>query len=125
MKTTRPRSSISADLLPGDDVILITVSGQVSGQRLAPVHSLFVLCDYFKSEVGEYDANYVFVDLDYLQRLRTMENRATSIQIKLKDYADAQDVMKRLKDLQFVDSRESVFPGSDFAIMTWEQKCLR
>ena len=42
--------------------------------------------DYFKSEMSEYDTNYVFVPLDILQHLRTMGDRVTSIQIKLKDY---------------------------------------
>ena len=69
----------------GDDVIITTVG---SGQRLAPVSERFVVCDYFKSEMSEYDANYVFVPLEHLQHLLTMEDRATSIQIKLKDYAD-------------------------------------
>ena len=47
-----------------------------------------MVVDYFKSEMSEYDANYVFVPLDYLQHLRTMEDRVTTIQIKLKDYDD-------------------------------------
>src|SRR5262249_38204762 len=66
-------------LQPGDDVIITTISGA----KLIPVYDRFVVCDYFKSEMSEYDGNYVFVPLDHLQKMRTMENRATSIQIKL------------------------------------------
>src|SRR5206468_34675 len=50
-------------LEPGDEVKLITVSGQ----KLKPVDDLFVVCDYFKSEMSEYDNQYVFVPLDHLQ----------------------------------------------------------
>jgi lipoprotein-releasing system permease protein len=96
-------------LHPGDEVILTTVSGQ----RLAPVYSRFAVCDYFKSEMSEYDSNYVFVPLDYLQRLRTMEGRVTSIQIKLKDYRDAKEVVDTLKEM---------FPQSSFQVQTWENK---
>jgi lipoprotein-releasing system permease protein len=97
-------------LHPGDPVILTTVSGQ----RLAPVYDSFVIVDYFKSEMSEYDSNYVFVPLDYLQHLRTMPDRVTSIQIKLKDYADAKEVVKTLKEL---------FPQeAGFEVLTWEDK---
>jgi lipoprotein-releasing system permease protein len=96
-------------LAPGDDVIITTVSGA----RLAPVFDRFVVCDYFKSEMSEYDGNYVFVPLDYLQKLRTMENRVTSIQIRLKDYNDAKAVVKRLG---------VIFPDSAYRVETWEDK---
>src|SRR5207248_34836 len=96
-------------LEPGDDVLITTVSGQ----KLAPVYDRFTVCDYFKSEMSEYDSNYVFVPLDYLQRLRTMENRVTSILIKLKDYDDAPQVVKGL---------EEMFPPSNYQVETWEHK---
>jgi lipoprotein-releasing system permease protein len=94
---------------PGDEVIITTVSGQ----RLAPVLASFTVCDYFKSEMSEYDSNYVFVPLDYLQRLRAMENRVTSIQIKLKDYRDAKEVVEHLRGM---------FPDSVYRVETWEDK---
>jgi lipoprotein-releasing system permease protein len=94
----------------GDTVVLTTVGGQ----KLAPVYDRFVVVDYFKSEMSDYDANYVFVPLDYLQHLRTMENRVTSIQIKLKNYdADAVQVKQELEEL---------FRGEQVAVNTWEGK---
>jgi lipoprotein-releasing system permease protein len=97
-------------LNPGDSVILTTVSGQ----RLAPVYDTFLVVDYFKSEMSEYDSNCVFVPLDYLQHLRTMHDRVTSIQIRLKDYRDADAVVKRLGE---------VLPRSTaYRIETWEEK---
>src|SRR5438132_7353556 len=76
----------------GDEVILVTVSGQ----KLKPVNDNVIVADIFKSEMSEYDANYVFVPLDWLQRLRTMQNRASTLQIKLKSYRDAPAVVKEL-----------------------------
>ncbi|MFO0841039.1 MAG: FtsX-like permease family protein [Gemmataceae bacterium] len=98
-------------LRPGDDIHLTTISGYA----LKPVHARFAVCDYFKSEMSEYDSNYVFVPLEYLQQLRTMEGRVTSIQIRLKDglgYAEKKAVVERLKAL---------FQGT-VQVLTWEDK---
>jgi lipoprotein-releasing system permease protein len=97
-------------LLPGDEVILTTVSGQ----KLVPVYRNFVVVDEFKSEMSECDANYVYVPLDYLQHLRTMEGRVTSIQIRLKDPRDGELVRNVLRDL---------FPSErGYTVSTWEDK---
>jgi lipoprotein-releasing system permease protein len=95
-------------LNPGDDVIITTVSGQ----RLSPVYARFAVADYFRSEMSEYDGNYAFVPLEYLQKLRTMEGRVTSIQIRLKDESRKAEVVKRLEDL---------FDG-EANVLTWEAK---
>ncbi|MFO0929513.1 MAG: FtsX-like permease family protein [Gemmataceae bacterium] len=95
-------------LPPGEDAVVTTISGQ----KLQPVYSRFVVTDYFKSEMSEYDSNYVFVPLKYLQKLRTMDDRVTSIQIRLKDDTDKALVVKRLRDL---------FGGS-LQVQTWEDK---
>jgi lipoprotein-releasing system permease protein len=95
-------------LRPGDDVIITTVGG---GEKLAPVFDRFVIADFFKSEMSEYDSNYVFVPLKYLQKLRTMEDRVTSIQIRLKDYRQAKEV---------VDTLKVMFPY--LQVETWEKK---
>jgi lipoprotein-releasing system permease protein len=107
-------------LYPGDDVVITTV-GSVQDERgpnrdskLFPRQARFVVCDYFKSEMSEYDGNYVFVPLDYLQHLRAMDDRVTSIQIKLKDFDSAQQVVKEL---------ETMFPEErGFTVQTWEDK---
>jgi lipoprotein-releasing system permease protein len=97
-------------LNPGDEVTILTVAGP----KLAPVRARLAVVDYLKTEMSEYDGNYVFVPLDYLQHLRTMENRATAIQIRLKDYNDAQAVVDHLR-LQH-------FPTEAYLVSTWEQK---
>lgn len=91
----------------GDDVIITTVSGE----KLAPVFDRFALSCYFKSEMSEYDASYVFVPLEYLQKLRAMENRVTSIHIKLKDEKDSKEVKEALA---------AMFP--DLTVETWMDK---
>jgi lipoprotein-releasing system permease protein len=96
-------------LQEGQEVILTTVGGQ----KMTPVFDNFVVVDYFKSEMSEYDSQYVFVPLDYLQQLRTMPDRVTSIQIKLKNYdEDAKTVVETLQML---------FPAG-LRVETWEQK---
>ncbi len=98
-------------LAPGDDVIVTTVGG---GQQLTAVQARFAVADYFRSEMSEYDANYVFVPLSYLQQLRTLQDHATSIQIRLKDYdRDSEEVVKRLQNL---------FAGAPVQVQTWEHK---
>jgi lipoprotein-releasing system permease protein len=94
---------------PGDNIVLTTVSGQ----RLTPVYDSFVAVDFFKSGMSEYDANCVFVPLDHLQSLRNMDNRATNILIKLKNYGEADKVTKALA---------KAFEHEPLGIHTWEEK---
>ena len=93
----------------GDEVVITTISGQ----KMRPINDRLVVVDYFKSEMSEYDGTYVFVPLEYLQKLRTMPGRATSIQMRLKNYDEAPKVVARLKEL---------FAAEPVAIETWEQK---
>jgi lipoprotein-releasing system permease protein len=94
----------------GDEVRIITYKG---AEELRPANQSYLVSDFFKSEMSEYDANYVFVPLDDLQELRGLPNRVTAIQIKLKHYADAKNV---------VDALKGIFPASEFRIETWEDK---
>ncbi len=95
---------------PGDDVWVTTISGQ----GMKPVEWRCAVCDYFRSEMSEYDANYVFVPIDELQRLRGMDNRATSLQIRIKDYRDLHAVKERL---------QSLLPAHwGLSVHTWEDK---
>jgi lipoprotein-releasing system permease protein len=96
-------------LSPGDEVRITTVSGA----KMVPVTARFAVVDYIKTEMSEYDGNYVFVPLDYLQHIRTMEDRATAILIRLKDYKDAKEVRDYLR---------SKFPEQTYVVSTWEDK---
>src|SRR5262249_32641875 len=53
-------------LRAGDEVRIITYKG---GQELTPANRSYLVCDFFKSEMSEYDSNYVFVPLDDLQEM--------------------------------------------------------
>src|SRR5262249_30308066 len=101
-------------LKPGDEVILTTVSGE----RLSPVSDRFVISDYFKSEMSEYDSNFVFVPLEHLQKLRTMENRVTGLQIKIKDYDSYTWEQKK----QLKESLSRLFPSTYYNVQGWEDK---
>ena len=95
---------------PGDSIVLTTVN---SGESLKPVYDSFVVVDEFKSEMSEYDANCVFVPLEHLQALRGMDNRASNILIKLKNYDEAKIVVTALAKL---------FDNERLGIHTWEEK---
>ncbi|HZZ78142.1 MAG TPA: FtsX-like permease family protein [Gemmataceae bacterium] len=93
---------------PGDTIVITTVSGQ----RLTPVYDSFVVTDYFRSEMSEYDANSIFVPLDHLQHLRNMENRGSNILIRLKNYDEAAKVTDKLREMF----------GRTLLVHTWEEK---
>uniref|UniRef100_A0A7C4QQJ8 ABC transporter permease n=1 Tax=Schlesneria paludicola TaxID=360056 RepID=A0A7C4QQJ8_9PLAN len=101
---------------PGDDVKLSTVT---AGRPPEPAHFNATIVDVFKSGMSEYDSSLIFCNLDYLQKVRGMIDPATgarsftSIQIKLKDYRHANEVVERLK---------AAFPPGLYAVRTWEQK---
>ena len=99
----------AAAIIPGDMVVLTTVKGQ----ELKPSQDSFIVVDYFQSKMSTYDENSVFVPLEHLQTMCGMENRATSILIKLKDYNEAEDVVKALA---------KVFAHEPLQIQTWEEK---
>src|SRR5262245_19130954 len=95
----------------GDAVSIITVG---AGKENSSVYSPFVVCDYYRSEIADYDSNYVFVPLDDLQDLRGMKGRATHIQVKLKDYEGSKLVV--------VDQLRKMFPRRDgYEVRTWEE----
>ena len=58
----------------------------ITDGEVRPVSYRYVVTDYYHSEMSEYDSQYVFVPLKHLQLLRNMGDRATEIQIRLKDY---------------------------------------
>lgn len=96
---------------PGNEVIITTVAN-INGQP-KPVDYKFVVADFYKSEMSEYDDKYMFVPLEALQAACNMRGRANSIQIKLHDFADAPDVVRQLM---------GVFPMQYFVVATWEDK---
>ena len=101
---------------PGDDVRISTYTA-ASPPNVTGFYATVV--DVFKSGMSEYDANIVFCNLEHLQKVRGMIDPTsgvgsiTSIQIKLKNYEDAPEVVERL---------EAAFPPGIYSVRTWEQK---
>ena len=103
---------------PGHDVKLTTATAGT------PEGAYFnaTVVDVFQSGMSEYDSNFVFCNLEHLQKVRKMirtnedgsESRAiTSLQIKLKDFRDADKVVELLRN---------EFPPDRYTVRTWEQK---
>ncbi len=97
-------------LHPGDSVTITTIGGA----DLKPVWGTFLVADYLKTEMSEYDQSFVYVPLEQLQKIRGMDDRCTAIQIKLKDYEKDKDFVTR--------ELRKLFPYADFNIDTWEAK---
>ncbi|HEV8003062.1 MAG TPA: FtsX-like permease family protein [Planctomycetaceae bacterium] len=105
---------------PGEDVTISTVS---AGRPPTRQDFVATVVDVFKCGMSEYDSNLVFCNLEELQKVRNMVNPVhpedpdqrgiTSIQIKLKDFREAPEVIERL---------QAVFPPGIYTIKTWEQK---
>jgi len=112
-ETGRPR--VHSMIVPGDDVAISTVT---VGRPPQPAHFPATVVDIFKSGMSEYDSSLVFCNIEELQRVRGMvlpngSRSVTTIQIKLKNYADADKVVERLRD---------AFLPQQYRVSTWEQK---
>jgi lipoprotein-releasing system permease protein len=68
-------------LRPGDHVMIATLAAN----EMRPVWGTYVVIDYFKSEMSEYDSQFIYMNLPDIQRLRKMDERVTHLQIKVKD----------------------------------------
>jgi lipoprotein-releasing system permease protein len=106
---------------PGDDVTLTTI---MIGVPPKPTSFEATICDVFRSGMSEYDGQLVFMNLEQLQQNRGMllrdpvtgeivKDKITSIQIKLKDYANAELVVEKLK---------AAFPPGKVTVRTWESR---
>lgn len=96
----------------GDSVTLYTVGCQ----DLEPVYDDFIVCDYIKTGLSDFDASTVFVPLEHLQHLRTMEGRINALEIRLKNPNDDEEGKKVQKILQ------QLFPRQMFVVSTWKDK---
>jgi len=104
-------------ILPGDDVKLTFpgIGNPGTSNRLG-IHEQFTVVDFYESKMSEFDASFVFVPLQDLQRARGMIDpttrigRVTSIQIRLKEGADLEAVRDKLR---------TSFSPYYYAIQTW------
>jgi lipoprotein-releasing system permease protein len=101
-----------AVLDPGDSVVLYTVGCGT----LEPVYDEFVVCDYIKTGLSDYDSTTVFVPLDYLQHLRTMEGRVNTIEVRLNNPNNDLESESTKKALQ------NLFSPQYVRVSTWKDK---
>ena len=98
----------------GDLVRIATVSAH----EMKPVYSTFVVVDYFKSEMSEYDSSFVYVPLNELQELRGMDNRVNTLQIRLKD--DVRDDSQRVNNT-IVPTLQQELITNEGRVASWQQ----
>ncbi len=103
----------------GDDANIATPNSALPPELKSAAVSLV---DIFKSGMSEYDSKLVFVNLKGLQKLRGMllstaaddeKGAITSVQIKLKDGADSDKVVAKLK---------AALPPVFYSVRTWEDQ---
>jgi lipoprotein-releasing system permease protein len=103
-------------LLPGDDVMLTFPNAAIPP---GAVNSKFTIVDLYESKMSEYDSTFVFVPIKELQRLQgtldpsTKIGHANSIQIRLKNEADANLVRDKLR---------KAFAPELYSVSTWRDK---
>ena len=123
-KSNDGKMTIKMMVQPGMDVNLTTYKAGTP----QPGSMSATVVDVFKCGMSEYDSSLVFCNLEELQRVRGMllptaqggtdhadwrQGSVTNIQIKLKNYADAPQVVDRLRrDLEL----------ATFNVRTWEQE---
>ncbi|MDG1896248.1 MAG: ABC transporter permease [Fuerstiella sp.] len=99
---------------PGDDILITTIQSDTPPE---PISFSATVVDMFRSGMSEYDGQLVLMNLEELQRNRGMilngEDAITSIQIKLHNYDDSDEVVKRLR---------AAFPPGTVTVSTWEAK---
>ena len=98
----------------GDMVQIATVSAN----DMKPVYGTFVVVDYFKSEMSEYDSSFVYVPLKELQELRGMSNRVNTLQIKLKD--DVRDDTRTVNE-SIIPALQDELIKSQGRVASWQQ----
>jgi lipoprotein-releasing system permease protein len=87
---------------PGDEVLLVTVTGADLENALTgavPKFHLFVVTDTFESGLYQYDDNYAFIALEDAQRmLGLQEGSANNIHLRLSDFEQAVELRDTLDD---------------------------
>ncbi len=101
-------------LEPGDDMSLLTYGA--SGTKAAS--ATFVVTDYFKSDMSEYDSSFVYVDIRDLQRIRGMDDHPSALQVKLTDAVRSDS---KLIHAEIVPALQKLLPKPESRVHSWEQ----
>ena len=105
-------------LKPGDELFLATIGAADRPEDMRPVYGTYLVTDYFKSEMSEYDSQFVYMPLDELQKLRGMDGRVTHIQIRLKD--ESKQSFAYVKDHVTPELR-TLFNPYEARVLTWQE----
>lgn len=102
-------------LFEGDDILIATVGA--SGTK--PVSATFIVTDYYKSEMSEYDSTFIYVNLEDMQRIRGMDNHVTAMQIKLNE--KVRENTEYIHNTIVRDIQE-LMPRPESMVQSWQQQ---
>src|SRR5262249_16888145 len=97
----------------------VKIAVPTAGTPPKAAYETFTVVDFYESKMSEYDANFVFVPIAALQRMRGMIDPqsgigyVTSIQIKLHHETYADTVSYRLRN---------EIPADTYGVQTWRDK---
>jgi lipoprotein-releasing system permease protein len=102
--------------VPGDDVRVSFPKASLPPEAMS---EFYTIVDLYESKMSEYDSSFMFVPLRELQKSRGMIDpetgvgKFTSIQIKLRPGANADEVRDKLRN---------EFPAQLYSVSTWQDK---
>ncbi len=83
----------------GDVVTVLTSSSRLSPIGLIPKTKRFIVVGIFSTGLYEYDSSTALIPLNSAQKFFDLEERATMIQIKIKNIFRAQKVSNKIKEI--------------------------
>ena len=93
--------SILADnlgVLPGEDVVLFSLDQQAASVATTPKATKFKVVGLFETGMYEYDAALAYISLPEAQRLLGMGEKVTGLEVKVKDFYQADKVGGRIEE---------------------------
>jgi len=81
----------------GDPVQVVSPLGQATVMGMVPKIRRFIVVAVFKSGMQDYDATLMYMNLTDAQRFFDVQNAVTSIEVRVKDVYQAEDIARRLQ----------------------------
>ena len=101
--------AFSLGVLPGDEIKVMSSSMISSPLGQIPRTNNMIVSSTFSSGMSEYDKNFAFTSLSNIQKLLSINNKISTIEIHLQDINNVEKVKRELLSIY----------GNDFLIKDW------